>query len=92
MNPDVQPPLIERYGYTWLQHPGGLYYGPPYPGADDTLLGLEDDGTLGHSSVARGDYRYFLRHPDPDEDRSDCFCWTEEGDLLSEPEAEEDEG
>jgi hypothetical protein len=22
------------------------------------------DGTLGHSSVAKGNYRYFLRHPE----------------------------
>jgi hypothetical protein len=23
MSTDVQPPIIERYGYTWLQHPDG---------------------------------------------------------------------
>jgi len=33
-----QFPAIERYGYTWLQHPDGLYYGPVYPGDDDTLV------------------------------------------------------
>ena len=50
MTPDVQPPLITRYGYSWLQHPDGLYYGPAYPGADDSLGVLEDEGVLGHSS------------------------------------------
>jgi hypothetical protein len=64
MSAGVQPPLIERYGYTWIQHPDGLYYGPSYPGADDTLVCLEAAGRIGHSSVRRGEYRYFLRHPD----------------------------
>jgi hypothetical protein len=68
MSPDVQPPILERYGYTWVQHPDGLYYGPPYPGEDVTLIGLEAEGTLGHSSIQRGDYRYFLRDPEPEED------------------------
>jgi hypothetical protein len=67
MSAGVQPPVIERYGYTWIQHPDGLYYGPIYPGADDTLLFLEADGTLGHSSVRRGEYRYFLREPEAEE-------------------------
>jgi hypothetical protein len=30
MPPD-QSPYIERYGYNWLQHSDGLYYGPRYP-------------------------------------------------------------
>ena len=54
MSPGVQPPIIERFGYTWVQHPDGLYYGPSYPGDDDTLVDLEADGMLGHSSVRRG--------------------------------------
>jgi hypothetical protein len=65
MSPDVQPPMLERYGYTWLQHPDGLYYGPSSPGEDDTLVCLEAAGTLGHSSVQRGDDRSVLRHPEP---------------------------
>ena len=64
MTPDVQPPIITRYGYSWLQHPDGLYYGPSYPGEDTTLAWMEEQGTLGHRSVARGDYRYVLRHPE----------------------------
>jgi hypothetical protein len=68
MSPDVQPPILERYGYTWVQHPDGLYYGPPYPGEDVTLIALEDEGRLGHSSVAREDYRYFLRVSEEDEE------------------------
>lgn len=68
MTPDVQPPIIHRYSYTWVQHPDGLYYGPPYPGEDATLIGLEAAGTLGHSSVGREDYRYFLRDPEDAED------------------------
>jgi hypothetical protein len=57
-------PYLERYGYTWIQHPDGLYYGPPYPGADAHLVWLEARGTLGHSSVRRGEYRYVWRHLD----------------------------
>jgi hypothetical protein len=37
-------PYIERYGYTWIQHPDGLYYGPPFPGEDDQLIWLEKRG------------------------------------------------
>jgi hypothetical protein len=59
-------PLIESYGDRWLRTADGLYYGPPYPGADDHLVWLEERGTLGHSSVRRGEYRYFLRFPEED--------------------------
>jgi hypothetical protein len=88
MSPDVQPPILERYGFTWVQHSDGLYYGPPYPGADDTLAFLEGEGALGHRSVARGDYRYFLRYPEVEEPRSDRFGWDEdaaEGMTLRKP-------
>lgn len=88
MSPDVQPPIIERYGYTWIQHPDGLYYGPSYPGEEDTLVFLEGEGTLGHRSVARGEDRYFLRHPEEEEPRSDRFGWAEdaaEGMTLRKP-------
>ena len=60
-------PYLERYRYTWIQHPDGLYYGPPYPGTDDHLIWLEERGALGHSSVRRGEYRYFLRFPEADD-------------------------
>jgi hypothetical protein len=60
-------PYIERYGYTWIQHPDGLYYRPPYPGEDAQLVWLEERGRLGHSSMRRGDYRYFLRFPEVDD-------------------------
>ena len=90
MTPDVQPPIITRYGYTWVQHPDGLYYGPPYPGEDVTLIGLEAEGTLGHSSVQRGDYRYFLRDPEPEEPRPDRFGWSD-GDIGYHPVNPEDE-
>ena len=56
-------PYLKRYGYTWIQHPDGLYYGPLFPGEDAQLVLLEQRGTLGHSSVQRGEYRYFLRFP-----------------------------
>ena len=59
-------PYLERYGYTWIQHPDGLYYGPPFPGADAHFGWLEERGMLGHSSVRRGEYRYFLRFPEED--------------------------
>ena len=58
-------PYLERDGYTWIQHPDDLYYGPPFPGDDDHLGWLEEWGMVGHSSVRRGEYRYFLRHPEP---------------------------
>ena len=95
MNPEVQTPIIERYGYTWVQHPDGLYYGPPYPGEDATLLGLEAEGTLGHSAVQRGDYRYILRFPEEDEEpRAERFGRSDAdiGYDPVNPEAEEDEG
>jgi hypothetical protein len=96
MTPDVQGPIITRYGYTWVQHPDGLYYGPSYPGEDATLAWMEGEGVLGHSSVARGDYRYFLRHPEQEAPRSDRFGW-DEGDIGYHPvnpeaDEEEDEG
>jgi hypothetical protein len=59
-------PLIERYGYRWLRAADGLYYGPPYPSADAQLVWLEERGMLGHSSVRRGEYRYFVRVPEAD--------------------------
>jgi hypothetical protein len=60
-------PYLEQYGYTWIQHPDGLYYGPSYLGADEHLDWLEEQGLLGHSSVRRGEYRYFLRFPEADD-------------------------
>jgi hypothetical protein len=60
-------PYIERYEYTWIQHPDGLYYGPPYPSTDDHLGWLEERGMLGQSSVRRGEYRYFLRFPEAED-------------------------
>jgi hypothetical protein len=62
--PEPAPLLIERYGYTWLQHPDGLYYGPVYPSDDPQLVWLEAEGQVGHASVQRGAYRYFLRQPE----------------------------
>jgi hypothetical protein len=56
-------PYLERYGYTWIQHPDGLYYGPLFPDEDDQLVWLEERGTLGHRSVRCGEYRYVMRHP-----------------------------
>jgi hypothetical protein len=60
------PPYIECYGYTWLQHPDGLYYGPVYLREDESLVVLERDGKIGHASVRRGEYRYFFRFPEED--------------------------
>jgi hypothetical protein len=88
MTPDVQPPILTRYGYSWLQHPDGLYYGPAYPGADDSLGVLEEEGVLGHSSVAREDYRYFLRDPEPEEDeepRAERFGWKAGDSTITHP-------
>jgi hypothetical protein len=59
MPPD-QSLYIERDGYTWLQYPDRLYYGPRWPNEEAPLVRLESHGTLGHSSVRRGAYRYFL--------------------------------
>ena len=106
MSPDAQPPIITRYGYTWIQHPDGLYYGPSYPGEDTTLAWMEGEGVLGHRSGPRGDDRYFLRHPEQKAPRSDRFGWDEDAaegmtlihpdgteESLGEPEhEEEDEG
>jgi hypothetical protein len=69
-------PHPERYGSTWIQHSDGLYYGPRFPGADAHLAWLEKRGTLRHSSVRRGEYRYFLRVPAVDDAcrrRSSCL-------------------
>jgi hypothetical protein len=63
------PPYIERDGYTWIQHPDGLYYGPRWPSEEAPLVLLESKGILGHSSVRRGEYRYFLRFPEEDAPR-----------------------
>jgi len=91
MSPDVQPPMIERYGYSWVQHPDGLYYEPPYPGDNATLLDLEAEGILGHRSVQRGEYRDILRFPEEDEEpRADRFGWSD-GDLGYHPVNPEEE-
>jgi hypothetical protein len=91
MTPDVQPPILDRYGYTWLQHPDGLYYGPRAPSHDATLIALEEEGRLGHSSVRRGEYQHFLRFPEEDnEPRADRFGWSD-GDLNYHPVNPEDE-
>jgi hypothetical protein len=50
----IEPPFLERYGYTWIQHPDGLYYVPRWPGTDASLPELEDLGLLGHTSIRRG--------------------------------------
>ena len=60
-------PYLERYGYTWSQHPDGLYYSPHYPSDEAHLAWLKEQGTLGHSSVRLGEYRYFLRSPEMDD-------------------------
>jgi hypothetical protein len=92
MSPEVQPPVIERYGYSWVQHPDGVYYGPPYPGDDYLLVGLEAEGTLGHSSIERGDERYVLRFHEADEaPRAERFGRSD-GDIGYHPvNPEEDE-
>jgi hypothetical protein len=56
-------PVIERYGYTWIHHPDGRWYGPVYPGDDEQLVFLELEGKLGHAGVRPGESRYFLRWP-----------------------------
>lgn len=64
-----QPPVIERYGDTWIQHPDGLYDGLQYPSDDDDqLILLARFGRLGHRSVRRGDDRYSLRYPEAHEE------------------------
>jgi hypothetical protein len=45
----------ERYGYTWIQHPDGLYYGPLWPNENAHLMLLESQGRLGHASLQRGE-------------------------------------
>jgi hypothetical protein len=71
MPPD-HPPYIERYGYTWLQHPDGLYYGPLYPREDEPLVFLrarwQDRPCLG----TPGGVSVFLENPrGPDEKGDD---------------------
>jgi hypothetical protein len=60
----IEPPFLERYGYTSIQHPDGLYYSPRWPGTDESLMDLEVVGLLGHTSMRRGEYRYILPYPD----------------------------
>ena len=56
-----------------------------------TPVFLEAEGTVGHSSVRRGDYRYFLRHPEIENPPSDRFGWSD-GELRDvTPEDGEDE-
>jgi len=47
-------PYIERYRYTWIQQPDGLYYGPRYPGEDAQRIRLEERGTLGMAPCGVG--------------------------------------
>ncbi len=56
-------PYIERYGYTWIQHPDGLYDGPLYPREDEPLIFLERNGKIGHASVRRGGVSLFPAPP-----------------------------
>jgi hypothetical protein len=58
-----EPPIIERCGYTWLQHPDGLYGGPRYPSADVQLVCLELEGKLGRRSVRPGEDSVFPARP-----------------------------
>jgi hypothetical protein len=60
----MEPPFLERYGYTWIQHPDGLYDGLRWPGTDASLMDLEAVGLLGHTSMRRGEYWYILRYPE----------------------------
>ena len=57
----MEPPFLERYGYTWIQHPDGMYDGPQWQGTDASLMDLEAAGLLGHTSMRWGEYRYILR-------------------------------
>jgi hypothetical protein len=50
----MEPPFLERNGYTWIQHPDRLYYGLRWPGTDASLMDLEAVGLLGHTSSRRG--------------------------------------
>jgi hypothetical protein len=60
----IGPPILERYGSTWIQHRDGLYYGPRWPGTDENLMRLEALGFLGHTSMRREEYRYILPYPE----------------------------
>jgi hypothetical protein len=60
----IEPPFLEGYGYTWIQHPDGLYDGPRWPGTDASLMRLEALGWLRQTSMRRGEYRYILPYPD----------------------------
>ena len=60
----IEPPLLERYGDTWIQHPDGLYDGPRWPGTDASLMRLEALGLLRYTSMRRGEYRDILRDPE----------------------------
>jgi hypothetical protein len=57
-------PYLEQYRSPWIQHPDGLSYGPAFPARMITPSGWRSGGTLGHSSVRRGEYQYFLRFPE----------------------------
>jgi hypothetical protein len=63
-------PYIESYGYTWLQHPDGLYYGRLWSSEEAQLVLLESHGTLGQASVYQGEYRYFLQFPEVEEEET----------------------
>jgi hypothetical protein len=60
-------PRIEGDSYRWLRAADGLYDGPISPSDDDQLVRVEREGKIGHSSVRRGEYRYFLRVPEADD-------------------------
>jgi hypothetical protein len=47
-------PYIECYGYTWIQHPDGLYYGPLFTGVDAHLARLEERGRWGIARCGAG--------------------------------------
>jgi hypothetical protein len=55
---------LERHGYTWIQHPNGLYHGLFFTGEDNHLGWIDERGTLAHRSVRCGEYRYFLPVPE----------------------------
>jgi hypothetical protein len=62
MSPDVQPPILERYGFTGVQHPDSLCYGPSYPSGDTTLAFLEGQTGLkaNRGMIARRALELFL--------------------------------